>query len=164
VVVSFRVGTLVLLLLTVTRPLLASPCTVYPVGDWRFDKASALEFEHVWLQVLKQKNTAALDCMLAAEFKDTSRKGVLRAKAQVLRELPLHREQDQYQQTLTDLEAYLFGDTAVVHGVNVVADQQGHEVLRIRFTDVLYFTKDRWFAVTAQETDEQPQTPPAPTK
>jgi hypothetical protein len=90
--------------------------------------------------------------MLANEFKDTSMKGVLRSKAQVLHELPLRK--DQYQQTLVDLEADLFGDTAVVHGINIISDQQGHEVLRIRFTDVLCFNHGRWLAVSAQETVE----------
>ena len=94
--------------------------------------------------------------MLDAEFKDTSRKGVLRPRDVVLRELTQHKEQDQYQQKLTELEPYLFDSTAVIHGVNVISDQQGHEVLRIRFTDVLRFTDGHWLAVAAQETDELP--------
>lgn len=149
----FRVA---LMLLLLAAPLIAStPCSAYPRGDWKPDAASALRFEHTWLDMLNHKNTAALDCMLAPEFKDTSRKGALRPKEQVLRELPGQREQDKYQQTLTDLHADLFGDSAVVHGVNVISDQQGHEVLRIRFTDVLHYTDGRWQAVAAQETDEQ---------
>ena len=135
-----------------TKLLIASTCTAYPAGTWKTDKASALQFEHTWLDVLKQKNTAALDCMLAAEFKDTSIKGVLRPKTQVLRELPLRS--DQYQESLTDLQADLFGDTAVIHGVGLIADQQGRELMRIRFTDVLCFTHDHWLAVAAQETTE----------
>lgn len=69
-------------------------------------------------------------------------------------ELTAHKEQDQYVQTLTDMQASLFGDTAVVHGVNVITDPHGTEVLRIRFTDVLYYTGRRWLAAAAQETDE----------
>ncbi len=142
-------------LLASASPLFASSCTAYPAGQWKLDKASALQFEQTWLQVLQHKNTAALKCMLALDFSDTSRTGVLRPRAQVLHELALHREQDLYRQKLTQMEANLFGDTAVVHGVNAISDQQGHPVLRIRFTDVLYFFKGRWFAVAAQETDEQ---------
>jgi hypothetical protein len=82
-------------------------------------------------------------------------KGVVRPKAQVLRELPLRS--NQYQQSLTGLEADLFDNTAVVRGVNIVSDQQGHEVLRIRFTDVLRFADGRWLAVASQETSEQQQ-------
>ncbi len=95
--------------------------------------------------------------MLAAEFKDTSMKGALRPKAQVLRELSGKRPGDDYQQKLTELEVDLFGNAAVVHGVNLISDQQGHEVLRIRFTDVLRFADGRWLAVSAQETAEQQQ-------
>jgi hypothetical protein len=109
-----------------------------------------LQFEHEWLQVLKQKNTAALDCMLASDFKDVSTKGIVRPKSQVLREMPLRN--DQYQQTLTEMEADLFGNTAVVRGLSIVTDQLGHEVLRIRFTDVLCFTNGRWLAIASQET------------
>jgi hypothetical protein len=147
-----------LVLVAFSTPLFASPCTAYPVGTWKLDKNSAIQFEREWLQVLKQKNTAALDCMLASEFKDSSMKGVVRPKSQVLRELPLRN--DQYQQTLSDLEADLFGNTAVVRGLSVITDQQGREVARIRFTDVLCFINGRWLAVASQETGE-PQ-PPAP--
>ena len=146
---------LVFLLLCVSsEPLLASSCAAYPAGTWKRDEASALQFEQKWLDVLNAKNTAALDCMLAPQFADTSRKGELRPKDQVLSELTGRREQDQFQQKLTDLTADLFGDTAVVHGVNVISDQKGNEVLRIRFTDVLYFTNGHWLAAAAQETDE----------
>jgi hypothetical protein len=68
-----------------------------------------------------------------------------------LRELP--KRQSDFQQTLADLSVDLFGDTAVVRGVNVISSLQGHEVLRIRFTDVLHFSHGRWLAVAAQETD-----------
>jgi hypothetical protein len=150
-----RVRLLPLLILLSAEPMFASSCKAYPEGSWKRDRASALQFEETWLDVLKQKNTAALDCMLASEFKDTSMKGTVRPKAQVLHELPLRK--DQYQQNLSDLEADLFGDTAVVHGVNLISDQQGHEVLRIRFTDVLCFNHGRWLAVSAQETAEAQQ-------
>ncbi len=153
---DFRVAVLVLAF-ALAEPLFASPCASYPAGTWKLDQSSALEFEHIWLRMLEQKNVAALDCMLADEFKDTSMKGALRLKDQVLRELPGKRPGDDYKQNLQDLEANIIGDTAVVHGVNLISDQQGHEVLRIRFTDVLRFTDGRWQAVAAQETAEQQQ-------
>jgi Domain of unknown function (DUF4440) len=116
------------------------------------DNSSALQFEHDWLKALQDKNTAALDCMLAPEFNDTSWKGQLRSKADVLRELP--QRSDQYRQSLADVDAHVFGDTAVVRGVNVISDQQGHVVMHIRFTDVLRFAQGQWTAVAAQETAE----------
>jgi hypothetical protein len=127
----------------------ASPCPNVATPD----KASALQFEHDWLKALQDKNSASLDCMLAPAFKDTSWKGELRPKAEVLRELP--QRSTQYQQTLADVDADLFANTAVIRGVNVISDLQGHEVMRIRFTDVLRFADGRWTAVAAQETAEQ---------
>ena len=73
-----------------------------------------------------------------------------------MQELTQRKEQEQYKQTLTDMQSNLFDDTAVVHGVNVISDQRGHEVLRIRFTDVLHYADGHWLAVAAQETDESP--------
>jgi hypothetical protein len=135
-------------------PLFASsPCPAS--GKATLDRASALQFEQEWLEALQQKNSAALDCMLAGEFKDTSTKGELRPKQQVLRELPGKRPGDAYQQKLIELDAELFGDTAVIHGVNLISDQHGNGVLRIRFTDVLTFRNGRWLAVASQETSEQ---------
>ena len=152
-----RFGLVLLMSAVLSRGAFASECTAYPKGDWNFTEASALQFEQKWLDILTSKDTAALDCMLAPEFKDTSRKGALRSKEQVLRELSSRREQDQYQQKLARTQASLFGDTAVIHGVNVISDSQGHQLLRIRFTDVLRFEKEHWVAIAAQETDEQQQ-------
>lgn len=143
---------LFLSLLTSATSLLANSCPAYPAGNWKLDKASALDFEQKWLDILSNKGTAALNCILAPDFADTSRKGELRPKEQVLRELPMR--QDQYQQKLTDLDAKLYGDIAIVRGVNVISDRKGTEVLRIRFTDVLHFTGGHWLAVAAQETDQ----------
>jgi|SRR5579862_392911 len=149
---------LTVLLLALLRPLSAlSTCAAYPAGQGTRDEPSALSFEQTWLEMLLAKNTAALDCMLAPDFADTSRTGSLRPKQLVLRELTAHREQDEYQQKLTELKATLFGDTAVVRGINVISDHAGREVLRIRFTDVLWFTDKHWIAVSAQETDEKPR-------
>lgn len=144
------------LLLGCVQPVIASPCPAYPAGTWKLENASALEFEQKWLDILNRKDTVALDCILAPDFADTSRKGALRPKTQVLQELTQRKEQDQYEQKLTELQTNLFGDTAVVHGINVISDKQGHQILRIRFTDILHYSDGHWLAVAAQETDEAP--------
>jgi hypothetical protein len=141
-------------LLACAQPLFASSCAAYPAGTWKHSQESAQQFEQTWLDILNRRDTRTLDCILAPDFADTSRKGALRPRDHVLRELTLRKEQDQYEQKLSELQTNLFGDTAVVHGVNVISDRQGHEVLRIRFTDVLYYTGGHWLAVAAQETDE----------
>jgi len=142
---------LLLSLLASTTSLPADTCTAYPEGSWKLDKDSALTFELKWLDALNNKDSAALNCILAPEFIDTSRTGALRPKEQILGELA--SRQDQYHQTLTGLNAKLFGETAIVRGMNVITDSKGTEVLRIRFTDVLHFKDGRWLAVAAQETD-----------
>ena len=142
---------LFLSLLTSAPSLLADSCANYPTGNWKLDKASAADFEQKWLEILDKKDIAALNCILAPDFADTSRKGELRPKEQVLRELP--QRQGQYQQKLAEVDAKLYGDTAVLRGVNVISDRKGTEVLRIRFTDVLEFSDGKWLAVAAQETD-----------
>lgn len=129
-------------------------CLAYPDGNWKLDQESAAKFERTWLEILDKKDAAALNCILAPEFMDTSRKGALRPKEQVLRELPQPRQQ--YQQKLADVDVKVYGKTAVVRGVNVISDEKGAEVLRIRFTDVLQFTDKHWLAVAAQETDVTP--------
>ena len=128
---------------------LAVPCP----ATYQLTQDSALQFEQDWLKALQQNDAAALDCILADDFTDTSWKGELRPKSQVLRELS--GRPAPYKQTLCDLEANLVGDVAVVRGINVIADQQAHEVMRIRFTDVLHFSDHRWRAIAAQETAQQ---------
>lgn len=113
-------------------------------------KQSAIDFEQHWLEILEHHDVAALECILAPTFTDVSWKGALRPREQVLSELS--QPSSRYKQALADVSAELLGQVAVVRGVNVVTDQQGKSVVRIRFTDVLLFSGKRWRAVAAQET------------
>jgi hypothetical protein len=112
-----------------------------------------MQFEQRWLDILQRQDAAALECILAPEFTDISFKGAVRPREQVLRELP--RRSSQYQQQLDDMSVQLLNHVAVVRGVNIITDQQNKPVARIRFTDVLQFSDNRWQAVSAQETAEQ---------
>lgn len=116
-------------------------------------KESAIRFEQRWLDILEQHDATALDCILAPEFTDTSWKGALRAREQVLRELS--NRPPEYQQHLDDMSAQLHDNIAVVRGINIITDHQNKPVARIRFTDVLQFADGRWLAISAQETAEQ---------
>jgi hypothetical protein len=116
-------------------------------------KASALQFEQRWLDILQRHDAAALNCILATEFTDTSWKGSLRPREQVLGELT--KRSSDYQQRLDEMSVQLLGNIAVVRGVNVITDQQNKPVARIRFTDVLQFSDKHWEAISAQETAEQ---------
>jgi len=112
-----------------------------------------MQFEQRWLDILQRHDAAALDCMIAPEFTDTSYKGAVRSREQVLRELP--QRSSRYQQHLDDMSVQLLDNVAVVRGVNIITDQQNKPVARIHFTDVLQFSDNRWQAVSAQETAEQ---------
>lgn len=116
-------------------------------------KHSALQFEQRWLDILQRRDAAALECILAPAFTDTSWKGALRPREQVLRELP--QQSSEYQQHLDDMSVQLLGNVAVVRGVNIITDSQNKPVARVRFTDVLQFSDHHWQAISAQETAEQ---------
>ena len=145
----YRIGLFLVAAATLSVTTVAS-CT-HPTES--ATKESAVQFEQRWLDILQRHDAAALECMLAPEFTDTSWKGAVRPREQVLRELS--NRSSEYQQHLDDLSVQLIGNVAVVRGVNVITDQQNKPVARIRFTDVLQFSENRWQAVAAQETAEQ---------
>jgi len=58
-------------------------------------------------------------------------------------------------QTLSELKVRVYGDTAVVTGLNMAAAVDGSFTTRIRFTDVFVKHAGTWRAVSAQETPER---------
>jgi hypothetical protein len=145
----YRIAVLVLLFVAASTAATAS--CAHPAES--ATQQSALQFEQRWLDTLQRHDAAALECILAPEFADTSWKGALRSREQVLGELA--NRSSEYQQHLDDTSVQLLGDVAIVRGVNIVTDQQNKPVARIRFTDVLQFSNDHWHAISAQETAEQ---------
>jgi ketosteroid isomerase-like protein len=120
------------------------------------DAAGVLQAEARWMLALKARDAAALDRLLADDFVDTSWQGRRRTKAQMLNAL---RQGGNGPQTLSDLAARLYGDAAVVTGLNSVQDAKGAVVAQIRFTDVFVYRAGRWVAAAAQETVETPAPP-----
>jgi len=118
------------------------------------DKRTVLRIEHDWLRALVERDRATLDRILADDFMDSSWKGELRNKRQVLAGLSKRLP---YSQHLQDVQIKLYGDAAVVRGLNMVSDQNGRIVMRIRFTDVLVYRHGHWQAVAAQETPLSPR-------
>ena len=118
-----------------------------PVQD-RNERA-VLRIEHDWLRALVVRDRAALDRILADDFMDPNWKGELRNKWQVPAGLskPLP-----YSQRLRDVEINVYQDVAVARGLNMISDQNGRIMMRIRFTDVLLYRHGHWQAVAAQET------------
>lgn len=113
------------------------------------DKQTILGIENEWLRALVEHDRSTLDKILADDFLDSSWKGELRTKDQVLKELAAALP---YSQHLQDIEVQLHGAMAIARGLNEIKEKDGRVVMRIRFTDVFVYRHGSWQAVAAQET------------
>src|SRR5437870_1027629 len=95
--------------------------------------APVLRIEHEWLRALVERDLTTLERILADDFMDSSWKGELRTKSQLLKGLskPLP-----YSQHLQNIKIKLYGLVALARGLNEISDKNGRIVMRIRFTDV----------------------------
>ena len=94
---------------------------------------TVLRIEHEWLRVLVERDLTTLERILADDLMDSSWKGELRTKSQLLEGLskPLP-----YSQYLQNIKIKLYGSMARARGLNEISDKNGRIVMRIRFTDV----------------------------
>lgn len=129
-------------------PLIAATCPRQPRTA-----AGALDIEQRWIAALEQRDTAALDCILDPSFADTTWRGALIPKAEVMRALPSRPSSTL---TLTELHPALIANVAIVRGVNTQSSG-GKTVGSVRFVDVFVYRSGRWQAVSAQETPLQPR-------
>ena len=107
-----------------------------------------LATEHRWVAALESRDSTALDCILDPSFADTSWRGQLIRKSQVMTALPTRPPSTL---KLTDLQAQLIGNVAIVRGVNT--QTSGAQVIgSVRFVDVFVYRSGGWQAVSAQET------------
>jgi uncharacterized protein YfaT (DUF1175 family) len=120
-----------------------------------------VELEHRWAKALEQRDSSVIDCILAPEFTDSSATGQLYARQQVLGALPTRKASFNH---LQELHATVLGDAGMVRGVNRVTDAAGHELARVRFTDVFAYRDGRWQAIAGQETLVQEKAPQGKTK
>src|SRR5207249_11708131 len=92
---------------------------------------------------------ATYDRILADDFVDSSWKGEVGTKRQVLERLskPLP-----YSQHLRNVKVTFYGSIALARGLNEIRDKNGRIVMRIRFIDVFLYRHGYWHAVAAQET------------
>ncbi|MGH8161545.1 MAG: nuclear transport factor 2 family protein [Gammaproteobacteria bacterium] len=109
--------------------------------------------EHQWVQAAKAGDKATLARILASDFIDVSWRGAIRSRADVLARPAAPASSSQ---KLKNLEVRLYGDTAIVNGLNLVTMKNQH--WKIRFTDVFIRQDGRWRAVSAQETQVRPAT------
>jgi hypothetical protein len=114
---------------------------------WPPTEAGVLATEKAWVAALEKRDTRSLNCILAPDFADTSWRGELIPKAQVMKALP---NRPASTLTLTDLQAKLIGNVAMVRGVNAQT-ANGKAVGSVRFVDVFVYRSRRWQAISAQE-------------
>lgn len=112
-----------------------------------------LATEKAWVTALEQRDARALGCILAPDFADTSWRGELIPKAQVMKALP---SRPASMLALTDLHARLIGDVAIVRGVNTQS-AGGNVVGSVRFVDLFVYRSGHWQAVSAQESLIEPK-------
>ena len=91
---------------------------------------TVLRFERDWLRALVERDRATLDRILADDFIDSNWKGQLRNKWQVLAGLS---KPVPYLQRLQDVKIKFYQDVAVARGLNMISDQNGRIMMRIRF-------------------------------
>lgn len=131
----------ILLLLAITSS--AAGCRTEP------RTAAGVEVvEQRWVTALEQRDATALDCILDPSFADTSWRGQLISKAEVLSALP---KRPASTLELSALQPKLIGDVAIMRGINTQRSR-GKRVGSVRFVDVFVYRSGRWQAVSAQET------------
>jgi len=115
--------------------------------------AQLTEVEARWVKALREHDTVALDRLLDDSFVDSTFRGTLRGKRDVLAGPPAGGPYHSIR--LDDLAVRSYGrSTAIVTGVNVLQGKDAADIVRVRFTDVFVRQHGEWRAVAAQETVE----------
>lgn len=115
------------------------------------------DVENAWVKALAQHDTAALEKILAPEFRHTTYTGAVLGRAQSLAAAKDSRSNG-VENRLEDVQVRVFENRfGIVSGVNAASSPAGSA--RLHFTDVFVFRDGRWQAVSAQETLEVPQHP-----
>ncbi len=122
----------------------AAPC---PAGQTK-DGSALVQNEQAWARALEQRDSAALSCLLAAEFEDAGPDGSLQDRDSTLakagKHQPVHHE-------LAEMHAQVQGDFGYIRGLATAVDAQGKVLMKVRFTDIYVYRDGRWQAVAAHE-------------
>ena len=122
----------------------AAPCQAGQAKDG----SALVQNEQMWAKALEQRDSAALSCLLAAEFEDAGPDGALQdrntALAKAAQHRPVHNE-------LTEMRTQVQGDFGFIRGLATAVDAQGKILARVRFTDIYVYRDGRWQAVAAHE-------------
>ena len=108
------------------------------------------EVEQEWLQAYGERNTSALDCILADDFEIGSmpdEKGEAHDKKHVLDWVA---QRSPTTQKIEQIEIKTFGAVAVVRGIYSSYRPNGTLVVRFQFLDVFAYGGERWQALTRE--------------
>ena len=121
------------------------------------DPAGALiALEEKWVAALQRSDTKTLSALWAQTYVDTDETGHRSDKAEVLRVLKSGALKLR-KLLLSDMKAYVYGDTAVVTGTSIQdGDFQAQRLAsKIVFTDTFVRHGDDWTAVASHRTASQ---------
>ena len=127
---------------------LAGVCTAAAQRTPASDKQALLTLEDQWLHA---RDAATLDRILAADFVHVVPGGYILTRTEHIDWFVKHIPPANRNVRLDRVEVRLYGDTGIVNGLVIAADDQGRETRRTAFTDVFIFRDGRWQAVNAQE-------------
>jgi ketosteroid isomerase-like protein len=128
------------LLFSASTPLLAR--TADPVHDLK-------QLEEQWAGAITRHDAAAVDKILAPDFRHIAYNGAVTTRAEALAAAADSRRV--MIQHVHDVDVRVYGQRfAVVSGLNDAQSSAGSA--QLRFTDVFVFQQGRWQAVSAQET------------
>jgi ketosteroid isomerase-like protein len=113
------------------------------------DGDTLLQIEQAWAKALQQKNADAVACIIGDGFEDASTDGQVYDRDTVLAHIP---QRHAGSNTLSDMKAHIYGDSAYVRGVNTVKDADGKTLAQVRFTDIFVYQNGIWKAVAGHET------------
>jgi len=108
-----------------------------------------LKLENDWSTAWEKKDTAFLQKLFADEYLSTDHEGTTSTKAQDLANVA---QTTTTSFALTDMKVHVYGDTAVVTGLNTLkATFKGKDISgAYRFTDVFVKRDGRWQVVATQ--------------
>jgi hypothetical protein len=108
-----------------------------------------VQVENRWVKYLEQRDATGLACLLDDRFTDSSWRGTVYTKADILAHLG---ERTPGALDLKDLEARVEGTMGYVRGRTISHNAQGGVVAQARFTDIFIYRDGHWMAIAAQET------------
>jgi len=126
---------------------------LFPVWAQTAAEKELIKVENDWNTAGIKRDTKALELLFAAEYTSTDYTGKTYTKAEDLKNT-LDPKNVFTSGVLTDLKVHIYGQTAVVTGVNTVkATYDGKDTSgEYRFTDVFVKRDGRWQCVATQGT------------